>query len=329
MKILILSILIIIFIPVSAKRITDMAGRDVTIPYKITRILPYDSKTSILLFPVAKDVMSAKSIIPGSKTHQFISDDYNKMAEIDVKNIEAVLVNNPQVIIAGTFIGKGNYERFNKLQKRTHIPLIIIDLSLYNLNNTYQFLSSILTQNDACKACISFLTSFYNQCSELMNKNEAPTKSIYYTIGGSGLTTDPSGSKHTEVLDFLNLNNVAKIAIPNGGHANVNMEQILEWNPEYIFTAGFKADKNAYNHIKTSSIWKNIAAVNNNQIYKVPSKPFGWFDHPPTINRIAGIIWLSHIFYNLPKEKMKKQIIDFYSLFYKYNLTEEEYNSLF
>ncbi len=329
MKHLISIILIILTTSLSAKNITDMAGRTVNIPEHIERILPYDSKTSILLFSVAENVMAAKSKIPGSKKYQYIHDAYNQLPEVDVKNIESVLMYNPQLIIAGTYIGSDNYDRFNKLQKRTHIPIVIIDLSISELGNTYELLGNILPKKESCIACISYLKSFYKQTQSLMQSNTTPTNGIYYTIGGSGLMTDPSGSKHTEVFDYLKLNNIAKISIPNGGHANVNMEQILEWNPDYIFTAGFKADKNAYENIKSSTVWKSISAVQNNRIYKVPSKPFGWFDHPPTVNRITGIIWLSHIFYKLPEDEMKKQIKSFYKLFYKYNLTEEQYNSLF
>ena len=329
MKHLTTIILILLTTSMSAKNITDMAGRSVSIPEHIERILPYDSKTSILLFPVAENVMAAKAKIPGSNKYQYINNAYNQLSEVDIKNIESVLIYNPQLIIAGTYIGSDNYDRFNKLQKRTHIPVVIIDLSISELSNTYEFLSNILSQKESCIACASYLKSIYKQTQSLMQNNTIPAQGIYYTIGGSGLMTDPSGSKHTEVLDYLKLNNVAKISLPNGGHANVNMEQILEWNPDYIFAAGFKADKNAYENIKSGTVWKSISAVQNNQIYKVPSKPFGWFDHPPTINRISGIIWLSHLFYKLPEDEMKKQIKSFYKLFYKYNLTEEQYNSLF
>ncbi len=329
MRTIIISILLIVTHSISARNIKDMAGRNVTIPDNINRILPYDSKTSILLFPVAQNIMSAKAIIPGSKKFKYISDEYNQLPEVDIKNIESVLIYNPQIIIAGTFIESDNFDRFNKLQNRTKIPVVMIDLSITKLRDTYKFLSSILPQNEACELCITYLNSIYNQSENIMRENKSPEIGIYYTIGGSGLMTDPSGSKHTEILDYLNLNNIAKISLPNGGHANVNMEQIIEWNPDYIFTAGFKADKNAYMSIKKGSIWQNITAVKNNKIYKVPSKPFGWFDHPPTVNRIPGVIWLSHIFYNLSEEQMKTQIKTFYHLFYKYKLTDLEFNSLF
>ena len=151
----------------------------------------------------------------------------------------------------------------------------------------------------------------------------------YYSLGPTGLMTDPAGSKHTEVLDYMKVSNAAKVEIPSGGHAKVNMEQVLLWNPMYIFTSSFRGNESAYNTIVSDLKWSTINAVKNKNVYKVPSQPMGWFDHPPSINRIPGIIWLSSIFYNYPNDAVEQGIKEFYRLFYKYSLSESDYKSLF
>lgn len=328
-NLVLLSLLIIHTISLSAKEITDMAGRSVEIPDNIERIMPYDVKTSILLFPIAQEKMVAKALLPGSKQKEFISNKYNAMLEVDMKNIESVLACNPQIIIAGNYKSDNNYEKYEKLQKRTHIPVVIIDFSIDELDKTYSFLGTLLDNEEQCSECTLFLQHTYNTCDSLINSNPQVDANVYYSIGSSGLMTDPVGSKHTEVLDYLKLNNVVKVDIPTGGHVNVNMEQVMIWNPDYIFTAGFKADKNAYSMMKTSARWKSISAVEKGNIYKVPSQPFGWFDHPPTVNRIPGIIWLTQVFYKMPAKEVQKQIIEFYKLFYHYELSTSEYLLLF
>lgn len=314
---------------VSAKTITDMAGRIVNIPDEISRILPYDAKMSLLLFPVAYEKMAAKALLPGNKELKFINNSYNKMPQVDIKNIEEVLSCNPQLIIAGAYIDKEGYAKFEKIQKRTHIPIVIIDLNINKLDLTYQFLGKLLATEAKCEACAQFLKTTYSNSTKLINKNTLKNKSVYYTIGESGLMTDPSGSRHTEVLDYLHTPNVAKVPIPTGGHAQVNMEQVFIWNPDVIFCAGFKGNKNAVNTLKKSPKWKNIKAVQNKQLYKVPSLPVGWFDHPPSVNRIPGIIWLCELFYHQSAAQTKANIKEFYQLFYQYKLSDENYQSLF
>ncbi|WP_372752441.1 ABC transporter substrate-binding protein [Labilibaculum sp.] len=328
MKHLFLFLLIFTSTLCQAKTITDMAGRKVSIPETIERILPYDAKTSILLFPVASEKMIARAFLPGSKHHHFIADAYNQLPQVDLKNIESVLISNPQIIIAGAYIGSDSYDRFEKMQHRTHIPILIIDLNINKLDSSYLFLGKLLDTKGKCKQCSAFLQNTYRNTQTLIKENPLSNTSVYYTLGNSGLLTDPSGSKHSEVLDYLQLNNAAKVAIPTGGHANVNLEQVLEWNPDYIFAAGFKNDNNAFAQITTSKNWESISAVKNAHVYKVPTQPFGWFDHPPSINRIPAIIWLSNLFYKMPAKKVQEQVQLFYQLFYGYELSENEYLSL-
>jgi iron complex transport system substrate-binding protein len=329
MREILIVILLSASVGLSAATITDMAGRVVTIPDKIERVLPYDAKISILLFPVAAEMMVGKALVQGSEKYRFIADAYGQLPEVDVKNVEEVLANSPQVIIAGAYSNSDNYDRVEKMQKRTQIPVVVVDLSLGQLDKTYQFLGELLGNKDKCLACATFLQSIYRDTEALMVKHPLTDVDIYYTLGLSGLLTDPSGSQHTEVIDYLKLDNVAKVPIPTGGHASVNMEQVMIWDPDYILCAGFKGDKNAYATITRGSKWANISAVKNNRVYKVPSQPFGWFDHPPTVNRIPGIIWLSEVFYQLPPVLAQARIRAFYKLFFQYELTAEEYKMLF
>ena len=314
---------------VSAKVITDMTGRRVNVPDRIKKILPYDSKISILLFPVASDLMVAKALLPGSIQYKFIDAKYNTMPQVDPDNLEEVLVYAPEVIVAGVYSSNLNYQNFEKFQRRTGIPVILVNLSINKLDKTYLFLGKLLGKEQVCNERALFLKTVYSQSQNLIKQDTKHGKRIYYCLGNTGLLTDPAGSKHTEVLDYLKLDNVAKIPVPNGGHAKVNMEQVLTWNPEYVLAAGFKGNKNAFTVITSGGQWATVKAVQNNHVFKVPAQPFGWLDHPPSVNRIPGIIWLSEIFYDLPKEKATEQIKTFYSLFYGYKLSDAEFKTLF
>ncbi len=311
-----------------ALSITDMKGRKISVPDHISKVIPYDVKTSIVLFPCAGEKMIARSILPGTKSIQYIAPRYMKIPEIDIKNAEEVLTVMPDVIIAGYYHSGENTERYQKLQEYLKIPVVLIDLSLGNLDKTYAFLGSLLERKAECAVLSDYLSDVYKRIEALRNSKPLPDHSVYYTLGLGGLMTDPSGSIHTEVFDFLDVPNAAKIGIPSGGHAKVNMEQVMIWNPDYIFAAGFKAESNAYKTILKEKSWSGIRAVKEGNVYKVPCQPFGWMDHPPSVNRIPGVIWLSRIFYDMPQKEEKGRIQQFYKLFYGYDLKDEEYYSL-
>jgi iron complex transport system substrate-binding protein len=266
-------------------------------------------------------------MLPGKKDFKYISKEYTELPEVDVKNIEEVLSYSPQLIIAGFYNKNDKNETVFTLGKRLSIPVVLIDLSIDKMDKTYLFLGELFDVD--CKPYINFLQTLYKDIDLLKKSKGTVTSSIYYTLGANGLLTDPSGSKHTEVFDFLNIPNAAKVEIPSGGHAQVNLEQVLLWNPDYIFTSAFRGENSAYNLITTDSKWKSIKAVKNNRVYKVPSQPMGWLDHPPSINRVSGMLWLCAIFYGVNSEVTKNKICTFYSLFYKYDLSSTEYSLLF
>ena len=251
-----------------------------------------------------------------------------KMTEVDIENLEEVLSVMPEVIIAGIYSGEKQFDSFEKLQKRLKIPVILVDMSIDKLDATYAFLGKVLGNEQVCKNLSVYLSSIYTQINTFIKSKPVLGISAYYTIGPTGLMTDPAGSKHTEVLDIMKITTASKVDIPSGGHAKVNMEQVLVWNPDYIFAAGFKGGNNAYNSIKSNQLWSGIKAVKNNRVYIVPNQPFGWFDHPPSINRISGLIWLCEIFYGQDSKSTKMKITDFYKLFYHYQLSEQQYLQL-
>ena len=163
------------------KEIVDMAGRKVTVPNTIKKILPYDSRTSILLYPCACDKMVAKSKLPGQRKYIFIGADYLKLSEVDIKNLEEVLKVGPEVIIAGIYASEKNLDGFNKLQKRLGIPVVLVDMSIDKLDKTYTFLGKLLTKEQECKKLADFLNSTYSQLNQFVKTKSLSGISAYYT----------------------------------------------------------------------------------------------------------------------------------------------------
>ncbi|MFO7370176.1 MAG: ABC transporter substrate-binding protein [Bacteroidales bacterium] len=313
----------------AARSVTDMAGRTVEVPAIIDKILPYDLKTAVLIFALAGDKMTATPGLPGRKEMQYISKDFIGLPVVDVKHIEEVILLSPQVIISGFYGSPVNKHSALTLGDRLGIPVLLIDLSIDRLDRAYEFLGRIFAMEKESVPLVHFLKQLYTLADSLKKVHGPVKQTAYYALGAKGLLTDPAGSKHTEVLDMLCIPNAAKVGLPTGGHAQAGLEQVLLWNPDFIFASDFRGESSAYKLITTDSKWSSISAVKNHRVYKVPAQPMGWFDHPPSVNRIPGVIWLGSLFYGLDSRITREYICRFYQLFYKYNLTETEYRLLF
>lgn len=143
-----------------------------------------------------------------------------------------------------------------------------------------------------------------------------------------GLRTAPNGSRHAQIFDIMNVDNAAYTRLNAKGFGTASMEQVIIWNPDYIFCLG-KGEQSPYRTILKSALWQSITAVKQRKVYFIPSEPYPWFDMPPSVNRIAGLIWFNEIFYGQSHEQTRNKIEEFYRIFYMYELSDREYEHLF
>ena len=110
-----------------------------------------------------------------------------------------------------------------------------------------------------------------------------------------------------------------------GGLTNVGLEQVVLWDPQVIVTN----DPNFYRDVWKLPVWNSVTAVRTRRVYLSPHLPFGWFDFPPGANRLIGLLWLSDILYPATfQHDMKKEVAQFYSLFYRQEPTPAQIESL-
>jgi len=87
--------------------------------------------------------------------------------------------------------------------------------------------------------------------------------------------------------------NVADVPMVRGyGRAAASFEQLLLWKPEMIIVQvdhGFAHGTENFAKIMSDPAWQNLDAVRNKKVYEIPSLPFGWFDRPPSVNRVIGL----------------------------------------
>ncbi len=319
----------------NTRTIVDDAGRTVEIPATVNKVLCCGPVECILTYMLAPEKLGGWCFLPNSTE----GADYFDTQYADLP-------------VVGGWYGKstGNYETFISLEpdlilasdaatveerqsKFGSIPVVSI-----NVFDTYDTMpESILKMGEllGVEEQAQKLVDYYNEAidyvaSVLTNVSEEDKVTVYYAEGDGGLSTDPSGSPHTELIDFCGGSNVAVVEDQTGfGMSSVSMEQILLWNPDIIII-GRAADATLYNQILSDPIWANLQAVKDGRVYLRPNNPFSWFDGPPGMNEIIGIYWMIQTLY--PEQctnlDLKAKVQEFYLDFYHYNLTDADYDAL-
>lgn len=108
--------------------------------------------------------------------------------------------------------------------------------------------------------------------------------------------------------------------------AVVNMEQIYQWNPDYIFITNFTETQpeDLYNNKYPGQDWGSVKAVRDGNVYKNPLGVYRWFT--PTSDGALMLQWVAqkvypdyYDYYNIEEE-----ILNHYSQFYNYDLNDAE-----
>lgn len=150
---------------------------------------------------------------------------------------------------------------------------------------------------------------------------------VYYARGASGLETGLGGSINMEAIEFASGMNVAAEGGQRGGIAKVSLEQVLLWNPDVILTQ----DAAFARRVLTDPLWQPLDAVRARRVHLAPTRPFGWLDVPPSVNRLIGVRWLLSLLHPDRADdaaSLRAATADFYRLFYGVELDAAAFDAL-
>lgn len=222
----------------------------------------------------------------------------------------------------------GAADQADRMKARLHVPVILIDEDMLKYKQAFSFLGKVLGRPEQAKALANFVTAYLDPIQEQVRHiPESKRARVYYAEGPNGLATNPSGSAHSQVLDFVGAVNVAQVAGQYGeGTSAVSLEQLYLWQPDWILVWTPAADRLITWHaIVDDPLWRQLNAVKNSRVRQIPWLPFSWFDRPPGTNRILGALWLAKLFY---PDSARYDLVDvtrsYFRIFYHTELSPDK-----
>ncbi len=307
----------------------DSCGREVTVPAAITKIAPAGVIAQLMLYSLAPDKLVGLTGRFTEEAKLYMDDKYKELPAFGQfygknanLNMEALAAAAPEVIIDIGEAKKTVKEDMDALQEQIGIPVVFIEMSLATTADAYVALGELLGEQAAAKKLADYCAAAVADAQE---KSAAVAEdgrlTVYYGEGADALVGNPAGSIHAEILEFVGAVNVVDAEFSSGG-GQISAEQILLWNPDVILLG---QDVEADAIAADGSPWRELDAVKSGKTYVAPYTPYNWLGRPPSVNRILGVKWLGNLLYpELYDYDMVKEVKDFYSLFYHYDLTDEQ-----
>jgi iron complex transport system substrate-binding protein len=314
--------------------ITDMAGRNVKIPLKISKVLSTSPPPTTFIYMLAPEKLGGWVGGAPKDAGKIFPKKYNNIPnmgwERSETNYEAYIAARPDIVFIGIEAGMAFTNAETVQEKFGKIPVVCIENSrnATGYAKTITFMGDVLGVPERAKILNDYYLGVLKEVQDKVSgiPQEKRTR-IYYAEGNNGLATDPSGSPHSQLIDVCGGYNVAICENSSAsGMTEVTMESVLMWKPDIIITTS----REFINQVYKDETWKMIPAVKNRNIHLTPSNPFNWFDRPPGVNRIVGIPWTAHLLYPdiFTEDWFREKAKRFYSLFYHYELSDEELTSI-
>lgn len=316
-----------------ARSFTDSAGRTVEVPAEVDAVYPSGHPASILLYTLAPDtLMGWTRELPGDlwgtmpARHAGLPVIGRLGGRGDTANLERVLRMGPDVIFDYGAVREPYTSMADRLQDQTGIPNVLLDGRFAALPASYRKLGELVGRPERAEKLAAYAEATLALARRIRGQvPEAERPRVYYGRDGDGLTTAFAGSLNAEILDLVGARNVAR-GVDEPGLASVGLEQVLAWNPEVIITI----NENFHASLEDpDAVWSRVKAVQAGQVYLAPKRPFGWFDRPPSVNRLIGVRWLLHLFYpDRVDGSLRAEVQRFYRLFYHVELGPDQLDRL-
>lgn len=318
----------------STRVFTDSSGREVTIPVEIETIAATGAMPQMVLLPIASDMFCGLASDWSSNAELFIGEEilalpvYGQIfgGKGDV-NLETIINLNPDLLIDIGETKEGIAEDLDLLQSQTGIPVVHIDTSLAGMAETYTMLGTLLGRTEKAEELAAYCDNILSKTEGMLSAmSEDEKRNVVYCLGDKGLNVIAKGSYHAELLDMLCDNKaVLDNPVSSGMGNEIDMEQLLLWNPDFIIFA----PNSIYSNVAKDPLWAQLSAIKNGNYVEVPQGPYNWMGMPPSVNRYMGMIWLSSVLYpdNSPYD-LYEETAKYYKLFYNCDLTQELFNTL-
>lgn len=316
-----------------AFNITDMIGRELLIEKKINRIIAsyrpalhyilalkvYDKLVTAIDItgrPAKNDILATK-IYPDIEKLPKIQGGSKKL------NIEEIVSNSPDLLI----LYPNNPNKIIEKLSEFDIKSIVIDPENgEKIRKTVLLIGKVLDAEAQAKLLIDYFDKVVNDIStkieQFLEKDKIIKPKVYYI--DTNLLSTISGDMYQSqmIKDAYGISVTSEL---KGWKQNISYEELIKWNPDIIILSSYT--KLTINDILMKQQIKEISAIKNNKIYKMPSNLDPW--DFPVPNSIAGTYWLAHKFY--PNIINKNDMMEFVNKFYKdiYGKSYEELEGKF
>lgn len=321
----------------AARDIVDMAGRRVSVPETIQKVYGASPPATYMVYAMDPALVAGLNSPFNPAEKQYLDPRIKNLPVVGgwfgqgrVANLETLLVVAPDIVLVWRWQGQASAinAKIEQALKPLGAPVVYVVLDdLADYPKAFAFLGELLGREERARALKRYAEATLETAARVGAAVTADQRvSVYYAEGPDGLSTECHASVHAQLIPLCGGENVHRCGVTGGyGMQKISMEQVLIYDPQVILSHEDLFFHDVHRHPK----WKNLRAVRNGRVYRIPRRPFNWFDRPPSFMRLLGTRWLMHRLYpDLYPIDLVAETRAFYRLFLQVELDEAGAKSL-
>ena len=185
------------------------------------------------------------------------------------------------------------------------------------LNEMIRLVAQVTGRQERAEALLNFIRAREDHLNEIMAEADRPT--VYLSGNSNFLTTAGNAMYQSDMIRLAGGENVAG-AIEDTYWAQIDYEQLLAWDPEYIILPS--SAKYTLEDVMGDPNLSGCRAVVSGNVYQVPGDAESW--DSPVPGSILGALWLANILHpdRLNDADCAALMDEYYETFYDFTYSE-------
>lgn len=301
--------------------IVDQAGRKVTVPKKIDSIaLCYRVVIRFLL-----SLEQGEKIKGIGKTEEFLKEiepSLKKSVSVGqgVADIEALAELNPDV-----FFHKASDKKTLEAVEKIGIPAVGIDVETpEKMRQAIDVMGKVCGASERAAEIMNYYDKKLAELKSLEDSIDSAKRKSAIMMGSSLGKVADGTMLQSEMIERAGGINPAKSLEASDLWPMAGVEQIFQWNPDYLFITNSESASYTPEDVLDDSAWSELSAVKKKQIFVMPAVLDSW-EFPGTVSTL-GIEYLMKTMYPelISEEKLESDVKEFYEFSYGQSFSRKE-----
>lgn len=307
------------------RNIVDMTGRVVAVPVKVGKVVTAGGTPAVnsFLFALgcADKIQNGMPNSIGGKTWKFQSVFAPQTASALVVSSNGPDWNvNPESLRSlphdvSFVVSKSSAQ---SLEAKGFCVVALYWNDDASIKKTMTLLGDVMGVHEKAKAYNKYYDDTLNAIAKRVANEKQKPKALYMRYKNLSLPMVSTASWMIENAGGINVAKGVK------DHAVVSVEQILGWNPDFLFVWSSDEVEGVYKDKRLSS----LSAVKNKKVFAMPMGAHVWTHYTP--EQPLAVVWTAEKFFpqKFTDAPIKKAVFDFYARFFNYRLSDEQINQI-